>query len=172
MQEQFFAHVNANPERIHIPDGMVPKKDMARYCKQYDKQIRDAGGMDLLVLGIGPNGHIGFNEPGTSANILTHVTKLTEETRRANARFFDNDISKVPTHAITMGPKTILGAKKILLLATGEKKTDAVFESLTGELHKELPASFLQQHPDTVFYTDMLAAKRFLDYFPQKEILR
>lgn len=164
MREHLFAHVNADPARIHIPNGMTT--DIAQECASYDQKIRDAGGIDLQVLGIGANGHIGFNEPGTAFGLGTHMVELSEQTRRDNARFFEGDISKVPTHAITMGPDTIMKAKRVLLLASGEAKEVTVDNAFNGKVTEALPASILQNHPDTTFYLDAKATKPFKKWFP------
>lgn len=116
--------------------------------------------VDIQVLGIGSNGHIGFNEPGTSFDEETHIVTLKEGTRKDNARFFENDINKVPTHAITMGIATIMKAKKILLVATGANKADAVSAMVDGPVSVDCPASVLQNHPDVVVIVDKAAASK------------
>ena len=114
----------------------------------------------IQVLGIGANGHIGFNEPGTPFDEETHIVTLTEKTRQDNARFFDGDINKVPTHAITMGIATIMKAKKILMVATGENKADAIKAMVEGEISTDCPASVLQNHKDVVVIVDEAAASK------------
>ena len=116
--------------------------------------------VDVQLLGIGGNGHIGFNEPGTPFTETTHIVELQERTRVDNARFFDNDINQVPTHAITMGIATIMKAKKVLLVATGENKADAVYAMIKGEPTVDCPASALQNHPDVVVVLDKGAASK------------
>jgi len=162
MNEQLFDYINVDRGKIHIPDGTA--KNIDEECRRYEKAIRDAGGIDLQVLGIGPNGHIGFSEPGTPFDRETHKTVLTQETREANAPNFGS-IDLVPHEAITMGPKTIMDAKKIILLANGEGKMEPVYKALKGEVTEEVPASILQLHKDVTFYLDRKAAKDFDKYF-------
>jgi glucosamine-6-phosphate deaminase len=159
MQQHLFSKINANPSRIHIPNGNAP--DLDKECLDYEAKIKAAGGIDLQVLGIGGNGHIGFSEPGTPFSLRTHKTTLTEQTRKDNARFFDGDINKVPTHALSMGPATIMDAKRVILLANKESKLDAVHKSMTGPVTEEVPASILQRHPNVTFYLDKTATKGF-----------
>jgi len=161
MDQNLFNHININKKLTFVPDGTIT--DMAeieKYCQWYEQQIDDVGGVDFQVLGIGANGHIGFNEPGSSLGSLTRVKTLTEQTRRDNARFFDNDMSKVPKYAITMGIGTILKAKKVLLLATGENKADAVAKALEGPVTTMCPASVLQLHRFATFVIDEAAASK------------
>jgi len=161
MDQNLFNHININKKLTFVPDGTIT--DMAeieKYCQWYEQQIDDVGGIDFQVLGIGANGHIGFNEPGSSLGSLTRVKTLTEQTRRDNARFFDNDMSKVPKYAITMGIGTILKAKKVLLLATGENKADAVAKALEGPVTTMCPASVLQLHRFATFVIDEAAASK------------
>lgn len=163
MREKFFKHINAKPENIHIPDGMA--EDLQAACADYEKAIRDAGGIDLQILGIGETGHIGFNEPGTPFDAITHISRLSEKTRADNARFFGGDKNKVPTQAITMGLKTITAAKQIILMANGEHKGNIVREAMTTTPNQEVPASILQQVADKVtFFLDRAAAKHFKPY--------
>jgi glucosamine-6-phosphate deaminase len=155
MQEHLFKHINADADKIHIPNGNA--EDLEAECARYEQLIKAAGGIDLQVLGIGANGHIGFCEPETDFDLSTHVTELTEETRKDNARFFDDDIDKVPVQAITMGPATIMSAKRIILLANNTEKTNktkAVVQSIVDEVTPQVPASILQQHPNVAFYLD------------------
>ncbi|MBX6394721.1 MAG: glucosamine-6-phosphate deaminase, partial [Alicyclobacillaceae bacterium] len=155
MREHLFRHIDIRPERIHIPDGTAPDPD--GHCRQYDRWIARAGGIDLQILGIGINGHIGFNEPGEPFGKRTHVVRLSESTRTANARFFRNP-EDVPTHAITMGLRSIMNARRIVLLASGEKKSEAVRRALLGDVTEQCPASVLQLHPDCTFVLDQGAA--------------
>jgi glucosamine-6-phosphate deaminase len=125
----------------------------------YDEAIAQAGGIDMQLLGIGCNGHIGFNEPGTPLESLTHVVELTQNTREVNARFFES-LDDVPTHAATMGIKTVMNARKLLLIALGESKADAVYQTIKGPVSSACPASVLQLHPDAVVFLDEAAASK------------
>jgi glucosamine-6-phosphate deaminase len=145
-------------DQTQIPSGTAP--DAEAEVKAYEVAIAKAGGLDLQVLGIGGNGHIGFNEPGTDSASRTHVVTLTQNTREANARFF-NSIEEVPTQAMTMGIQTILESKAILMLAFGANKADILFEALKGPITTDNPASFLQRHPDVTVIADYAAAARF-----------
>lgn len=152
MNHNLFDHVNIRKDHTFVPDGLAA--DAEQECKRYEARIEALGGIDLQLLGIGGNGHVGFNEPGTAFETMTHTIELKESTRQANARFF-NSIDEVPTHAITMGLKSIMQAKKILLVANGKKKAEIVEKALYGPVTPEVPASILQLHPDlTVVYTD------------------
>ena len=127
--------------------------DYLAYANQYDALIASFGGIDLQILGIGSDGHIAFNEPGTPFDSLTHVAELTEQTIRDNSRLF-NDISEVPTKAVTMGLKSIMNARKIVLIATGKNKAQAIYNLLKGPMTEEVPCSILQKHPDCTIYVD------------------
>ena len=155
MMEHLFNHVNVKADRIHIPNGMG--KNVEENCKNYEKMIRDAGGVDLQILGIGSNGHIGFNEPDNKFEVYTHLVHLDEETIKANSRYFDS-IDEVPRNAISMGIKTIMLAKKIVLLASGKNKAKIIKETITGGITPDVPASILQLHPDVTFILDQEAA--------------
>jgi glucosamine-6-phosphate deaminase len=157
MQKYFWDHVNLRPESCHIPSSLP--KDPDAECARYEQLIERYGGLDLAVLGIGENGHIAFNEPGTPFENLTHVAKLSLETRAREASTFGG-LDKVPTHAITMGIKTIMRAREILLLASGEEKAAALSRSLKGPVTPETPASILQLHPNLTIIADSLAAKQ------------
>lgn len=157
MWENFFHHVNINPSNVHIPDGNAP--NIRQHCDWYEARIRKFGGIDLQILGIGRDGHIGFNEPGSSLGSRTRIKTLLEVTRRDNARFFDGKIENVPKYAITMGIGTILDAKAILLLASGESKADAIKKAVEGPITAMVPASVLQLHRDTTVIVDEAAAK-------------
>lgn len=149
MFEQLFNHIDINPENVYIPSGLG---DIDKNIMEYEKLIDEVGGIDLQLLGIGVNGHIGFNEPGTSFHSKTHVVQLEESTIKANQRFFDK-IEDVPTKAITIGIETILKAKKILLLISGESKQKAFERLKSGEVTEDFPASVLHNHPNvTVIY--------------------
>ena len=156
MQERLFAHVNILREHIGFLDGRAA--DLDAECARYERAIDAAGGMDLVVLGIGANGHIGFNEPADSLAARTHRVKLDEETRAGNALWFGGDTSRVPREALTMGMATILSAREIALMATGEPKADAVCAMLEGGITTRLPASFLQLHPRVSVLLDEPAA--------------
>ncbi len=151
MDENLFNHINISKENTHIPNGEAEDPEME--CEQYEKSIREAGGVDLQILGIGQNGHIGFNEPDASLNSHTHLTELTENTIAANSRFFSED-EEIPTKALTMGISTILNAKKIILLASGANKSRVVGELLNPEINTSIPASMLKTHPDVVLICD------------------
>ncbi len=160
MNENLFNHVNIKQENIHIPDGKA--EDADEFCREYDSDIQKAGGIDLQVLGIGGNGHIGFNEPADRLITGTHVTPLTKQTRQANARFFSEG-ETVPDKAVTMGLGTIMNAKKILLMATGKKKAGIMAKLLNNtSVTTQVPASFLHLHNDTTVIMDKEAAMEML----------
>lgn len=151
MNENLFNHINVKKENIHIPNGEA--KDVDAECANYEKMIEEAGGIDIQILGIGQNGHIGFNEPDENLKASTHVTGLTESTIKANSRFFDS-IDEVPTKALTMGIATILKSKKIIIMASGAEKSDAVAELLNDDINTKNPATMLKVHPDVVLICD------------------
>ncbi len=151
MNQNLFDHVNIDKSRTYVPDGTVADPEAA--CAAYEDIIASVGAADIQVLGIGQNGHIGFNEPAAALELRTHVTGLTESTIRANARFFASE-ADVPTRALTMGIATIFGAKKILILANGAAKHDAVTKMLEGGLDTSCPASMLNLHRDVVLICD------------------
>jgi glucosamine-6-phosphate deaminase len=165
MQENLFAQVNINPHNIHIPDGTI-RGDYDLYCKSYEDAIRQAGGIDLQLLGIGRNGHIGFNEPTSSLGSRTRLKVLNQETIDDNAKFFAPG-EESPRCAITMGIGSILEARKILLLATGASKAAAVAKSIEGPVTSAVPASALQLHPEVTFVIDDPAAAQLTqrDYY-------
>ncbi|HUR22036.1 MAG TPA: glucosamine-6-phosphate deaminase [Vicinamibacterales bacterium] len=158
MNALFFDHVNMSPSRAHMPDGRAT--DWRREILRYDRRIARTGGLDLVVLGIGGNGHLGFNEPGTALEARTHRVALRPETRRANARLFGGRWQDVPAYALSMGIGTILTAKHVVLLATGAAKARVVARALTGPVTTQLPASLLQVHPEVVVVLDRAAAAR------------
>lgn len=162
MHETFFQHVNVQPERIHIPCGDAA--DLDEECDRYERAIQAAGGIDLQILGIGGNGHIGFNEPGSPVSSRTRVVDLAQRTITDNARFFAS-IEEVPTKAVTMGIQTILEAKKIVLLACGASKAEAMQRMLEGEITPDVPASLLREHPDVTVIMDRQAAARLSERF-------
>ena len=151
VHKNFFDAVNVPAERINLPDGA--QLDAERECKRYDAAIKAAGGIDLQLLGMGLNGHIGFNEPGDAFEKETHCVDLTESTIRANSRFFES-MDEVPKQAYTMGIGNIMAAKKILLVATGTSKAEALYNSLYGPITPKVPASILQLHPDLTVVAD------------------
>ncbi len=150
MREHLFDHIDIPAEQTFIPDGKA--EDLEKECKEYEEKIKQYGGIDLLVLGIGPNGHIGFNEPGTPFTSRTHVVELTEETRKANSRFFDS-IDEVPSQAISMGIGTIMESKKIILLIAGNK-AEAYQRLMDEEPNENMPATVLKNHPDVTVIVD------------------
>ena len=143
MAENFFQHVNVPKKNIHIPDGLAT--DIPAFCKNYEAQIHAAGGIDLQVLGIGTDGHVGFNEPSSSLASRTRIKTLTSQTRRDNARFFGSE-DKVPQHVITMGVGTVMEARQCLLLAFGAHKARAIADAAEGPITAMNPASILQMH--------------------------
>ncbi len=157
MQEQLFEHIDIPPENIYPPDGTVDRQDVFAQCRDYEEKIVSAGGLDLQILGIGRTGHIGFNEPGSSADSRTRLVTLDLLTRRDAARDFLGE-ANVPRHAITMGVGTILEARKIVLMAWGEAKAAAITAAVEGEPMRGIPASFLQRHGDTRLLVDEAAA--------------
>lgn len=157
MHENLFKHVNIREEATFVPDGTNP--DAAAACANHEEIIRKLGGIDLQLLGLGNNGHIGFNEPAPSFEKETHCVDLTESTIQANSRFFDS-IDQVPTQAYTMGIQTIMMAKKILIVANGEGKADIVARAFWGPVTPEVPASILQMHPDVTVVCDEAALSK------------
>jgi glucosamine-6-phosphate deaminase len=165
MQKNLFAHVNVDPRNIHIPDGTI-RGNYDRYCASYEDAIRKAGGIDLQLLGIGRNGHVGFNEPTSSIGSRTRLKVLSQETMDDNSKFFAPG-EESPRCAITMGIGTILEARKILLLATGQAKSAAIAKSIEGPITSAVSASALQLHPDVTFIIDDAAASQLTqrDYY-------
>jgi glucosamine-6-phosphate deaminase len=156
MQRHLFDHVNLSPRRTHLLNGAA--RDLAGECVRYEQAIARAGGIDLMVLGLGRNGHIGFNEPDRSLVSHTHRMRLSRSTRQANAFLFDNRMAAVPREALTMGMSTILQARRIALLVTGRSKARAVERVLSGRMTTRVPASFLQLHRDVDVWLDAAAA--------------
>ena len=156
MKQNLFSRVNIDMKNVHIPEGTNP--DMEGECLSYERAIESIGGIDMQLLGLGSNGHIGFNEPGECFTRKTHIVDLAESTIEANKRFFE-DASQVPRQAITMGIGTIMKAKKILMVVDGEKKAKVLKEALTGEVTPKVPASILQLHPDFTLVADDEALK-------------
>ncbi|MEC1635153.1 glucosamine-6-phosphate deaminase [Bacillus mojavensis] len=169
MHEHLFQHINVQPDHIHIPQGDNPQLEAE--CKVYEELIRQAGGIDVQILGIGSNGHIGFNEPGSDFEERTRIVRLSESTVQANARFFGGDPVLVPRLAISMGIKTIMEfSKHIVLLANGEEKADAIQKMAEGPVTPEVPASILQQHNHVTVIADPKAAQKLknLSYLSNK----
>lgn len=157
MNDNLFTHIDIDLSNTNLPcDGSaLDDADAAKY----DEKIIAAGGIDLQLLGIGNNGHIAFNEPGTPIDSLTHKQKITESTREANARFFGGDKNKVPEYAVTLGLKGIMNARKIILVACGEAKAQAVYDMIHCRVNADVPASVLQLHPNCTVLVDRAAAK-------------
>ena len=152
MNENLFKHIDIDLANTRVPDGIN-----TAIAAEYDREIEAAGGIDLQLLGIGVDGHIGFNEPGTPWDSVTHVVELTENTREVNSRFFAS-LDEVPTHAVTMGIKTVMNARSIILMAIGKSKAEIVRAFIQGPVTTEVPASILQLHPDGEVYLDPEAA--------------
>ena len=154
MRDNLFGHIGIDQSIIHIPDGEAA--DPEAECAAYEQMIKDAGGLDFMILGIGGNGHIGFNEPGPSLKAETHLMALTRETIDANKRFFAS-VDLVPKNALTMGVGSIMAAKKIVLLASSENKADILRETVYGDITTLVPASILKLHRDVTIFTDAAA---------------
>ncbi len=157
MWQTFFKYINIKKENVFLPDGIT--KNVQEECKYYESLIEEKGGIDLQFLGIGNNGHIGFNEPSIVLNSKTHLVNLSQATIQANSRFFDN-IEEVPRQALTMGIGTILKAKKIILLASGQEKAPAIAKTIRGKVSTEVPASLLQLHRDVTIIVDVDAVSK------------
>lgn len=157
MQRHLFDHVNLVPTRTHVLNGAA--RDLRAEARRFEARIDAAGGLDLVVIGIGRNGHIGFNEPAAALEARTHETRLTRSSREANADAFGG-WRRVPAHALTMGIGTILGARQVLLLATGASKATILARALDGPVTTRIPASLLQTHPDVRVVADAAAADR------------
>jgi glucosamine-6-phosphate deaminase len=158
MDEQLFNHVNLEPSRVHFLRGTAA--DLDAECERYEAEIESAGGIDLQLLGLGTNGHIGFNEPGDELAARTHRAVLHDVTRRDNAQLFGGEADRVPREALSMGMATILKAAAIVLIATGERKAACVERMVKGPLTTRLPASFLQTHRRVELFLDRAAALR------------
>jgi glucosamine-6-phosphate deaminase len=155
--ENLLNHINIQFRNIHFPNGLT--ENPTEFSSEYEKQIKEAGGIDLQLLGVGRDGHIGFNEPGTPLHTRTHLAKLTDQTIEDNARFFKIK-ENVPKFVITMGPQTVLEAKKIVLLASGENKAEATAKFIEGPITPQITASILQKHPNTTVILDEKAASK------------
>ena len=160
MWENLFNHINVDPAHVHIPHSMA--EDINYFCAWYEERIQQAGGIDVQILGIGANGHMAFNEPGSSLGSRTRIKTLTEKTVRDNARFFDNP-DEVPRYAVTMGIGTIMEARKLLLLASGESKAKAIKATLEGPVTAIVPSTIVQMHPQAYIFVDEAAASK-LEY--------
>ena len=159
MQTHLFDHVNIDPANTNVPNGLAEHPEAE--CERYNQEIRSMGGIDIQVLGMGHNGHIGFNEPGHAFELETHVVDLTERTIEANARFFASK-DEVPKRAITMGIKSIMQARQILVVVSGEDKAEIVKKAFYGPVVPEVPASILQMHPNVVLCGDKAALSKIL----------
>ncbi|MBF5042474.1 glucosamine-6-phosphate deaminase [Aggregicoccus sp. 17bor-14] len=157
MDRQLFQHVNLAPAAIGFLDGRA--EDAEAECARYERALADAGGLDLLLLGLGGNGHLAFNEPAEALQALTHRVRLTRETRVANAALFGDEPSRVPLEALTLGMRAILHSRRALLLAFGESKAEAVRQLVLGPLSTRCPASLLQLHPEVNVWLDPAAAR-------------
>ena len=162
MWENLFKQIDLNPRYIHVPDGMA--NDVEAHCEWYDNEIKKWGGVDLQILGIGGNGHIAFNEPGSSLGSRTRIKTLTEQTIKDNARFFKT-LSEVPRLAITMGIGTIMEAKELIMLASKANKADAVKAAVEGPITAMVPASILQMHRNAYVIVDKDAASKITHEF-------
>ncbi len=161
MDENLFNKVNIKPENTFLPNGLA--QDLDEECDAYNNRISSLGGIDLQLLGMGHNGHVGFNEPGVAFELGTHAVKLTDRTKKANARFFEDDENKVPDFALTMGIKNIMHARKVLLTICGEEKSDILYQAFCGPVCPEVPASILQMHPDVTVVGDKAALKKIIE---------
>lgn len=159
MGEQLFDHIDINPENVNIPDGTLSRENVFKYCAEYERRVEEAGGLDIQILGIGRTGHIGFNEPGSTKDSRTRMVTLDIVTRRdASGDFFG--LENVPRRAITMGVGTILKAKKIILMAWGDGKADIIRKTVEGPIVEQVPATFLQEHQNTLFVLDTAASSQ------------
>ena len=156
MNNNLFNHINIDKSNTFVPNGLA--EDLEAQCKEYDQKISELGGIDIQLLGVGNNGHIAFNEPNSELSSGTHIISLTDNTIEANARFFDN-IDDVPRKAITMGVGGIMKAKKIILIASGESKAEAIKGIFSGKITTANPATMLQMHRDVTVIVDEAAAK-------------
>lgn len=173
MKQNLFDYINISLNNVHIPNGMVKMDEVRDHCSSYEEMIKDVGGIDLQLLGIGGNGHIGFNEPGSSLSSRTRIKILGQETRQDDSRFF-NSIEQVPKAALTMGVATILEARTCLLLASGKGKAEAVKQAIEGPVTSQTTGSALQLHPHTIAVIDEEAASALerKDYYIYTEKMR
>lgn len=157
MQDNLFDHVDIVPANTHVLNGMAA--DPAAECRSYEAAIKAAGGIELFLGGIGNNGHIAFNEPGSSLNSRTRVVTLTSDTRKVNARFFDGDVSKVPAQALSVGIGTVMDAREVVIIVSGRQKARAIQASVEGGMSQSCPLSCLQNHPEAIIVCDDEAAE-------------
>ena len=155
MWTNFFSHINIKKENVHILNGNAT--DLFKECEEYEKAIEDAGGIDLFMGGVGPDGHLAFNEPGSSLTSRTRIKTLTTDTIIANSRFFDGDLSKVPSQALTVGIGTVMDAKEVLLVCNGHHKARALKHIIDGDISHKWTASMLQMHPKAIVVCDEAA---------------
>ncbi len=172
MDENFFDRIDIKKSNTRVPDGLA--KDIPAFCSEYEKEIKDAGGIDLQILGLGSDGHIGFNEPSSSLCSRTRIKTLAPQTLLDNARFFGGNADAVPKYAITMGIGTIMDARSVVLLAFGEGKADAVAKMVEGGISAMLPASVLQMHENAKVFVDEAAASKLanIDYYKYVRSMR
>lgn len=161
MHQHLFRHLAFDASRLHLPDGLAP--DLSQHSREYALRLQQAGGIELQLLGVGSNGHIGFNEPGTSFDSTCHVVQLSERTRRDNSRFFEGN-AIVPAHAITMGMAEIMQAREIVLVATGEAKAQIIAEWYQKEVTEAIPFTVLKRHPRARILLDEAAAGLLPDH--------
>ncbi|XP_049836484.1 glucosamine-6-phosphate isomerase isoform X4 [Schistocerca gregaria] len=152
MWDNFFKHIDIDPKNVHILDGNAP--DLVKECEEYERKITEAGGVELFIGGIGPDGHIAFNEPGSSLVSRTRVKTLAQDTLEANARFFGNDISKVPKQALTVGVGTVMDSKEVMILITGAHKAFALYKAIEEGVNHMWTVSAFQQHRQTIMICD------------------
>lgn len=155
MWNNFFSHIDIKPENVHILNGNAP--DLQKECQEYEEAIEACGGIDLFMGGVGPDGHLAFNEPGSSLKSRTRIKTLTTDTIIANSRFFDGDLSKVPTQALTVGIGTVMDAKEVLLVCNGHHKARALKHIIDGDISHKWTASMLQMHPKAIVVCDEAA---------------
>jgi len=163
MNEEFFRHINIHLQNTHILNGLA--EDLTEECRTYEEMIREAGGIDIQLLGIGANGHIAFNEPGSSLGSRTRIKTLDERTIHDNARFFESP-DQVPRYALTMGIGTIMDARRLLLLASSKAKTEAVVKTVEGPITAMVPATIVQLHPKATIIADKAAARKLSRKYP------
>ena len=171
MYDNFFNYININPKNIHILNGQT--KDYAQECDNYEKAIKAYGGIDLMLGGVGSDGHIAFNEPFSSLSSRTRIKTLAPSTIKDNSRFFDNDVTKVPTQALTMGVGTIMDSKEVIIMATGENKAEAIHQAIEGSINHMWTITALQMHQYGIIVCDEAAVKKLspstIEYFKSIE---